>query len=99
MKEDFNSIRELESILRIEGLRTKGDGMRARLKAFEEWKKKYIKEVNVEQSIIKSTLTSSDLDFIIYHLGSEIGKDIVEECSRLTIKPDILKLETLLIKK
>ena len=77
----MKSIEDLESILSIEGI-SREDGKKARLKAFQQWKDKWVLEVSCEQSMIKNNLSIEEQEFLIYHMATKMSEEIIEKVDR-----------------
>lgn len=91
-------IKELYKVVNIEGLDRKF-GTEARVKALEEWIRDWIVDMEYSQSILKKNLTMDDMDFIKYHCAKEIGERIMDDCVKLDIDKNEVKLRLLALKR
>jgi len=73
------SLVDLRKVMKIEGIDWKS-GRDAREEALNEWINEWIVEVETSQSIIKSSLTSEEDDFLKYHLATQIGDRLMDDC-------------------
>lgn len=91
MNKSDRCLRELRNILEIEGLDRKS-AKKARSEALEAWIDRWVYQVEIKQSIIKSNFTSEEMDFIKYHTAKVASEALMEDCISLDLNEKEIKL-------
>lgn len=89
-------LKELEKIIEIEGINPI-DGIKARKQALKEFIDSHIQEVSVENSLIKTNLTSEEEDFLKYHIGWQIAEKIIEDSAMVVSSGNKIKVSVLVM--
>lgn len=91
-------LNELRKIVEMEGL-TRSQGKEARIKAFEEWVENAVTEITIENSVIKSNLSSDEEDFLKYYLAYQIAEKLLEDCATVISEGNNIKVKVLAMTK
>lgn len=94
----YKAIDELRKIAQIEGI-DKESGASARLKALDLWLGEWLETVSMEQSVIKTNLSSEEDDFLKYYIATQLGDKLMDDCITVSNEKHKIKAEVLAIKR
>lgn len=89
-------INELRKIIEMEGT-TKKAGLEARRLALEAFLQDHVQEITVENSLIKTNLTSEEEDFLKYHMGYQIAEKLIDDTAMVISSGNKIKVSVLVM--
>jgi hypothetical protein len=78
------ALNELFEIIKIEGI-SRSDGARAREISLLQWVKDNTVEIEHTQNIIEKSISSEDLDFIKYHMATQMAEKLMDNCIHVNV--------------
>jgi len=91
-------LKELRTIIDIEGT-TSTNGLEARRQALEHWIGKYVTELIVENSVLKSRLNASEIEFMKNYQAFQLAEKILEDHAMVSTEGNKVKVKVLVLNK
>lgn len=92
------ALKDLRSILNVDAVDMK-TLKKVQSKLIEEWINSYVEEFEVENSVIKTNLTSEEEDFLKYYLAVQVAEKLIDDHSTVISEDKKIKIKILALKK
>lgn len=92
------AIKDLFSILDLPALDVNSLKVAQRI-LLNNWVNEYIEEFEIENSVIKTNLSSEEEDFLKYYLAHQIAEKLLDDHSTVVSSDNKIKVKVLTIKK